>query len=89
MEKGRPHVEADLDCPIFKTSRHVEFAVNVFRSAEDQGLVVDACSEFHGNHGVVACETPCTHTPEALRLHETEAQKHLEELALIGTNVIG
>jgi len=89
MEKTMPHVAVDLECPSLRESRQVEFAVNVFRGADHKGLEVEACSEFLGKHGTVTCGKMCIHTPEARRLHEEEAQKHLEELAHIGPNVIG
>ena len=88
METHMPHVATDLECPVRRKNRRVEFAVNVFRDADHKGLDVDACSEFLEKQGAVTCGKTCTHAPEARRLHEEEAQKHLKELAQIGPNVI-
>jgi hypothetical protein len=88
MEHRMPHGTTDLECPIHRDSRQVEFAVNVFRDADHKGLEVEACSEFLGKQGAVTCGKTCIHSPEARRLHEEEARKHREDLALIGPNII-
>ena len=88
MENRIPHGTIDLECPVHRESRQVEFAVNVFRDADHKGLEVEACSEFLGKQGAVMCGKTCIHTPEARRLHEEEARKHREELASIGPNII-
>lgn len=89
MEKQVPHVVTNLECPVHRSNREVEFAVNVFRDADHKGLGVETCSEFLGKQGAISCGKMCIHTPEAHSLHEAEAKKHREELAQIGPNVIG
>ena len=89
MDRQAPHVVTDLECPTLKAKRQVEFAVNVFRNADHQGLEVEACSEFLGNQGAGTCGQHCIHTPEARKRHEEEVRKHREELSQIGPNIIG
>ncbi len=87
MEKEKPQVTIDLECPVLHKKEEVTFDVNVFHGAEHGGLDVAACSEF-GN-GEVTCGKDCIHTtPQAHRLHEEEIRKHQHELAKIGPNVI-
>lgn len=89
MANKMPLAATDLECPILTETRQVEFSVNVFRDTEHKGLEVETCSEFVGRHGAVTCTQTCIHSPEARRLHDKEVQKHREELAQIGPNVIG
>ncbi len=89
METGMPHVSINLECPHLKQERQVDFAVNVFRNPDLHGMNVTACSEFHHGAGAPPCHKDCIHTSEALEVHKTEVQKHLEDLAQIGPNVIG
>ena len=86
MNTQAPRVVVDLTCPLHQDGRKVEFAVNVFRKAERHGLEVAACSEFQDS---VTCDKHCIHTTEAHHVHDQEAQKHREELSMIGRNVIG
>jgi hypothetical protein len=88
MENRMPHGTTDVECPVHRESRQVEFAVNVFRDADHKGLDVEGCSEFLGKQGAVTCGKTCIHTPEARRLHGEEAKKHREELARIGPNIM-
>jgi hypothetical protein len=89
MEMGKPHVVTDLECPVHKAQRQVEFDVNVFRGMNQKGLDVTACSEFLASQGGVTCGKMCVHTDEARCLYEKETEKHRDELAKIGKNVLG
>lgn len=88
MEKGMPHVAADLQCPVLEKKELVGFDVNVFRSPEHGGLHVTECSEFLKGKGIVTCGQDCVHTQEARELHAKEARLHREELRKIGPDVI-
>jgi len=89
MEKGKPHVHADLECPIIRQKREVELGVNVFRSVDHGGLDVTACSEFLQVTGTPTCGKDCLHTRESRELHEEYVEQHQRELGKIGPNVIG
>ena len=89
MDKGRPHVMTELECPVLKKKEQVEFSVNVFRSPEHRGLDVTKCSEFLDSKGLVTCGKDCIHGPEARELHKQEVQAHRQELSEIGPDVIG
>ncbi len=89
MDIGKPHVVTDLECPVHKAQRHVEFSVNVFREPDQKGLEVAACSEFPESQGTAPCGQMCIHSPEARSLRDAEATKHREDLAQIGQNVLG
>ncbi len=87
MEKERPHVEIQLECPVLHKEEEVGFDVNVFHGYDQGGLDVTACTEFA--HGEVACGKDCIRTQEARELHEKEVRKHQHELGKIGPNVLG
>ena len=89
MEKGKPHVMTELECPVLKKKEQVEFSVNVFRSPEHRGLDVTECSEFLHAQGLVTCGKDCMHSPEARALHKQAVQAHREELSEIGPDVVG
>jgi hypothetical protein len=89
METGKPHIVTDLECPFHKELHHVEFGVNVFRGMNHEGLDVTACSQFLASQGAVTCGKMCVHTDEARSLYEHEAEKHRDDLAKIGRNVLG
>jgi hypothetical protein len=86
MEKEKPHVEAEMECPVLHKKEKIGFDVNVLRGPNHGGLDVTTCSEF--NHGEVTCGKYCIHTQEARELHEKEFQKFQRELVKIGLDVI-
>ena len=87
MEKEKPHVTENLECPVLHKKEEIGFDVNVFHGADRGGLDVTSCSEF--GHGEVTCGKDCIHTHEAHKLHEKAVQKHQGELGKIGPNVLG
>lgn len=87
MEKERPHVTTEMECPVLHKKETIGFDVNVFHGPDHGGLDVTTCSEF--NHGEVTCGKDCIHTQEARELHEKEVRKHQRELGKIGPNVLG
>lgn len=89
MEKGKPHVAVELECPVHQEMRNVELEVNVFRRPDRSGLDVATCSEFLKAAGAPSCGKTCVHNLVARAIYEQEAERHREELALIGPNVIG
>lgn len=89
MDKGMPHVKADLECPVLKQKREVEMGVNVFRGADHGGLDVTGCSEFLDGAGKPTCGKDCVHTHEAQELHKQQVEMHQNELGKIGRNVVG
>ena len=89
MEKGTPVKNAEVECPVLKQKREVDFEVNIFRGSDHGGMHVRTCSEFLQESGTPTCGEDCVHGDKARALHEAEMQKHLDELAKIGRNVIG
>lgn len=85
-EKGVPHVELNLRCPVKKVGAHVDVNINPFR---EKG-VVTGCD--HLDTGEV-CTHDCLVTPEAHELLThiitTEQLKHKKDLGTVGKNVIG
>ena len=87
MEKEKPHVTEEMECPILHKKETLGLDVNVFHSPDHGGLDVTACSEF--GSGTVTCGKDCIHTREAHELHDKEVRKHQGELGKIGPNVLG
>lgn len=87
MEKRKPHVTAEMECPVLHKKEEVGFDVNVFHGAGEGGLDVTFCTEFGA--GEVTCGKDCIHTQEARELHGKEVRKHQGELKKIGPNVLG
>ncbi len=87
MEKRKPHVTAEMECPVLHKKEEVGLDVNVFHGAEEGGLDVTFCTEF--GTGEVTCGKDCIHTQEARALHNKEVRKHQGELKKIGPNVLG
>ncbi len=87
MEKRKPHVTREIECPVLHKKEEVGFDVNVFHGAGNGGLEVTFCTEF--GPGEVTCGKDCIHTREAHEIHEKEVRKHQRELKKIGPNVLG
>ena len=87
MDKEKPHVTEEMECPILHKKEAIGFDVNVFHSPDHGGLDVASCSEF--GSGEVTCGKGCIHTRDAHELHEKEVCKHQGELGKIGPNVLG
>lgn len=87
MEKRKPHVTTEMECPVLHKEEEIGFDVNVFHDAEHGGLDVTFCAEF--GHDEVTCGKDCIHTQAARELHEKEVRKHQRELAKIGPYVLG
>ncbi len=89
MQTGKPHVAVELECPVHKELRDVEFDVNVFRRPEHHGLDVTRCSQFLDAAGGPSCGKTCVHHRVARAVHEAELERHRDELSEIGPNVLG
>ena len=87
MEKEKPQVTTDMECPVLHKQEAIGFDVNVFHGADHGGLDVSSCTEF--GHGAVTCGKDCIHTQKARELHQQEVCKHQGELGKIGPNVLG
>ena len=87
MEKRKPHVTTEMECPVLHKEEEIGFDVNVFHGADHGGLDVTFCTEF--GPGEVTCGKDCIHTQEARELHDKEVRKHQGELKKIGPNVLG